>query len=44
MDKEKNAGYEIVERFVVGDIGIALGVNNNAPAKYVIGRDCQYPC
>lgn len=35
MNKEKNAGYEIVERFVVGDIGIALGVNNNAPAKYV---------
>ena len=31
MNKEKNAGYEIIERFVVGDMGIALGVNENAP-------------
>ena len=35
MNKEKNAGYEIIERFVVGDMGIALGVNENAPANYV---------
>ena len=35
MNKEKNAGHEIIERFVVGDMGIALGVNENAPANYV---------
>lgn len=34
-NKEVNQGYEIKERFVVGDIGIALGESMTAPSPYV---------
>ena len=36
MEKiETNAGYTIKERFVVGDIGIAMGFSETAPSPYV---------
>lgn len=36
MNQEnKNAGYEIIERFPVGEQGFVLGYNENAPMPYV---------
>ena len=36
MDKQEiNAGYAIKERFVVGNVGIALGHSETAVAPYV---------
>ena len=34
-EKEINAGYEIIERFPVGEQGFALGHSETAPAPYV---------
>jgi len=34
-DKELNAGYEIIERFPVGEQGFAIGHSETAPAPYV---------
>lgn len=34
-EKEINAGYEIIERFPVGEQGFALGHSDTAPAPYV---------
>ena len=34
-EKEINAGYEIIERFAVGDQGFAIGHSDTAPAPYV---------
>jgi len=34
-DKEINAGYEIIERFSVGEQGFAIGHSETAPAPYV---------
>ena len=34
-EEEINAGYEIIERFPVGEQGFALGHSDTAPAPYV---------
>ena len=34
-EKECNAGYEIIERFVAGELGYVLGVSSTAPAPFV---------
>ena len=34
-EREINAGYEIIERFPVGEQGFALGHSDTAPAPYV---------
>ena len=34
-EKEINAGYEIIERFPVGEQGFAIGHSETAPAPYV---------
>ena len=34
-EKEINAGYEIIERFPVGEQGFAIGHSDTAPAPYV---------
>lgn len=34
-EKEINAGYEIIERFPVGEQGFAIGYSETAPAPYV---------
>ena len=33
--KEINAGYEIIERFPIGEQGFAIGYSDTAPASYV---------
>ena len=39
-EKEINEGYEIIERFPVGEQGFALGHSETAPAPYPYHR-CQ---
>ena len=34
-EREINAGYEIIERFPVGEQGFAIGHSETAPAPYV---------